>query len=57
MFKIEKKKKPKSDKNKVFATNVRFCLSYKKGGKIQTGENHVWQGLSKNFVFYLDSSS
>ena len=28
----------------------------KRRGKIQKGENHVWQGLSNFFVLYLDSS-
>ena len=49
----------KPDKNKVFARNVHFCFDFlvTKGEKIQTGENHVWQGLSNVFVFYLDSST
>ena len=36
----------KSDKIKEFAANVHF-LSFKKGGKIQTGLNCEYDGLSE----------
>jgi hypothetical protein len=36
----------KSDKIKEFAVNVHF-LSFKKGGKIQTGLNCEYDGLSE----------
>ena len=50
-------KKMKSDKNLIFADIVYFGLIYtsEKKRKIQTGENHVHQGLSKVFVFYTYS--
>ena len=44
----------KSDKKQVFADIVYFGLIYpsEKKREIQTGENHVHQGLSKVFVFF-----
>ena len=41
----------KSDKKQLFADIVCFDLIIqKRRGKIQTGKNHVHQGLSKVFV-------
>ena len=47
--------KKKSDENQVFAIFVYFELIFitNKAGKIQTGENHNYQGLSKKTYFEL----
>ena len=45
----------KSDKNSCLLTLfVLIDLPFRKEEKIQTGENHVHQGLSKVFVFHTD---
>jgi hypothetical protein len=46
----------KSDKIKEFAANVHF-LSFKKGGKIQTGLNCKYDGLSEACLSLSHSSS
>ena len=48
----------KSDQKQLFADIVCFDLIYHLETKreIQTGENHVHQGLSKVFVLYTYSS-
>ena len=45
----------KSDKIKEFAVNVHF-LSFKKGGKIQTGLNCEYDGLSEACLSLSHSS-
>ena len=52
-------RKIKSDKNRYLLTlfSLIWFTIQKRRGKIQTGEYHVHQGLSKVFVFYTYSTS
>ena len=52
---MSKKTQHKTDSNSVFLDYLGYTLQ-KRRGKIQTGENHVRQGLSKVFVFFIHSS-
>ena len=51
---MSKKTQHKTDSNSVFLEWLGYTHQ-KRRGKIQTGENHVRQGLSKVFVFYIHS--